>query len=399
MHLNFRNVNDAFDIITWGMHRGHIPTDVGASRYGEVMRVEETVTVSYSHPRERVLLCPGRDANPFFHLYESLWMLAGRNDVAPLAYYNSRMPEFSDDGGNTFNGAYGYRWRHALAPMWVGDDIGYPPGSQEPKPVIDEPRSMIVDQLVLIVEHLRASPHSRRAVLQMWNVQDDLLKVDTGKDLCCNLSVLFKVEMGRCRQCEGSGYEPNTTHGYPCQRCDGKPHECPRYLNMVVFNRSNDLVWGLLGANVVQFSMLQEYLAAHLGLEVGRYDQVTADLHAYTDTWEPEKWLADVPHWQHAYERHNWSPTPLVASLKAFEEQLPDFVEYHKEWCHGKPLPCWTEPFLKEVAHPMCMVYGFYKRGEYKSCLRWLELVVSPDWRAAAQGWVARRLARKGVSV
>jgi hypothetical protein len=234
----------------------------------------------------------------------------------------------------------------------------------------------------------------------MWNVQDDLLKVDTGKDLCCNLSVVFKVETGRCRQCEGSGYEPNTTHGYPeCQRCDGKPHECPRYLNMVVFNRSNDLVWGMLGANVVQFSMLQEYLAAHLGLDVGRYDQVTADLHAYTDTWEPEKWLADVPHWQHAYERHNWSPTPLVASLKAFEEQLPDFVEYHKEWCHGKPLPCWTEPFLKEVAHPMCMVYGFYKRGEYKSCLRWLELVVSPDWRAAAQGWVARRLARKGVSV
>lgn len=387
MHFTFRNVNDAFATMTKDMHHGLIPTDVGASRYGEVVRVEEVVTVSYTHPRERVLLCPGRDANPFFHLYESLWMLAGRNDVAPLAYYNRRMPEFSDDGGNTFNGAYGYRWRNG---PYLGKGVDYPRGR--------------ADQLVLIVEHLRASPHSRRAVLQMWNVQDDLLKVDTGKDLCCNLSVVFKVELGTCRLCGGKGHGPEREGKVfvmrsPCEACGGKPHDCPRYLNMVVFNRSNDLVWGMLGANVVQFSMLQEYLAAYLGLDVGRYDQVTADLHAYTDTWEPEKWLADAPHWQHAYEQRGWSPTPLVAYLKAFERQLPDFVEYHKEWRHGKPLPGWTEPFLKDVAHPMCMVYGFYKRGEYKSCLRWLEMVASPDWRTAAQGWVARRLARKGVSV
>jgi hypothetical protein len=152
MHLVFRNVNEAFYQMVWGFHDPgmgqhcgvSIPTDVTSSRYGEVMVVDEPLTVTFEKPTERVLFNVARDANVFFHLYESLWMLAGRNDVAPLAYYNSRMPEFSDEG-TVLNGAYGYRWRHALAPMWVGDDIGYPPGSQKAQPIIDEPRSTIVD--------------------------------------------------------------------------------------------------------------------------------------------------------------------------------------------------------------------------------------------------------------
>jgi hypothetical protein len=38
---------------------------------------------------------------------------------------------------------------------------------------------------------------------------------------------------------------------------------------MTVTNRSNDLCWGMLGANYVHFTILQEYLAARLGV-VGR---------------------------------------------------------------------------------------------------------------------------------
>ena len=49
-------------------------------------------------PCERVLLYPERNANPFFHLYESLWMLAGRNDVAGPARYAKNMNNYSDNG-------------------------------------------------------------------------------------------------------------------------------------------------------------------------------------------------------------------------------------------------------------------------------------------------------------
>jgi thymidylate synthase len=418
MHLVFRNVNDAFYQMVWGFHDPGlgqhcglgIPTDVTASRYGEVMVVDEPVTVTFEKPTERVLFNVARDANPFFHLYESLWMLAGRNDVGPLAYYNSRMPEFSDDG-ETLNGAYGYRWRLAGIDPFVTPRPGF---------VCDMNTARLrVDQLVMIVEHLRASPHSRRAVLQMWNVEDDLLKVDTSKDVCCNLAATFQVGMGVCRYCGGRGYLTNPDNEWDecdCPKCKGKPHDVPRYLNMTVFNRSNDLIWGMLGANAVHFSILLEYLAARLGLEVGKYHQITANLHAYTDNWHPEEWLADktpdyyAPKGTDPYPgggRHVHSATqtfvPLVQDPDRFDRECPDFVEHNHQVYSQLEMKTskfleWGEPFLRTVAQPMCNAFHSYKcKGDFKSALRWADLVAADDWRIAALGWLRRRMERKGV--
>lgn len=52
-------------------------------------------------------------------------------------------------------------------------------------------------------------------------------------------------------------------------------------LNLYVTNRSNDLVWGALGANSVCFSYIQEAVAHLAGLEVGTYTLFTKDLHVY----------------------------------------------------------------------------------------------------------------------
>ena len=62
--------------------------------YGEKVspRGEETieapapVVTEYSRPLERVLLNQVRDANPFFHFMESMWILAGRRDVKFLSH-------------------------------------------------------------------------------------------------------------------------------------------------------------------------------------------------------------------------------------------------------------------------------------------------------------------------
>ena len=64
------------------------------SRVGEVLVAPAPVATVYRYPRARVSFSPVRDANPFFHVMEALWMLAGRNDVAFLAAYNQRMAEF-----------------------------------------------------------------------------------------------------------------------------------------------------------------------------------------------------------------------------------------------------------------------------------------------------------------
>jgi hypothetical protein len=47
------------------------------SRAGDVLVAPHPVMSVTSIPTERVLFDPARDANPFFHLFESLWMLAG----------------------------------------------------------------------------------------------------------------------------------------------------------------------------------------------------------------------------------------------------------------------------------------------------------------------------------
>jgi len=52
---------------------------------------------------------------------------------------------------------------------------------------------------------------------------------------------------------------------------------------MVVFNRSNDMVWGCYGANAVHFSFLHEFIGRSTGLPLGTYTQVSVNLHAYID--------------------------------------------------------------------------------------------------------------------
>jgi thymidylate synthase len=213
------------------------------SRNGPVYQVMEPVATVYQRPAERVMFHPWRDANPFFHFYESLWMLAGRNDIAPLVRYVKRMGTFSDDG-ETQNAAYGYRWRHAN------------PYNRDP------------DQLGMIIEGLKKNPECRRQVLQIWNCDKDL---GTGtKDAACNIAATFQIN-----------------------------HK--NQLDMSVFCRSNDIIWGCYGANAVHFSMLMEYVASGIGVPMGEYTQISVNWHAYEEIYEKmlttrtKKYQRDVP--------------------------------------------------------------------------------------------------------
>lgn len=350
MHLTFRNAEEALlkltEVFTGAWNPSGSRVVARSSRYGDVLMIEEPVTITYTHPRERVLLNPERDCNPFFHLYEALWMLAGRNDVAPLAYYNSRMPEFSDDG-QTFNGAYGYRWRNAPEMAW--------------------------DQLTIIINHLKALPDSRRVVLQMWNVEDDLLKiggnVPYSKDVCCNTNAYFSLRP--------IGHDLNQPIGALVTKYA---------LDMTVCNRSNDMVWGMLGANVVHFSILQEYVAAHLGAEVGRYHQFTNNLHVYKERWNPDK-LIDVA------VDSDFLPDnrPLVVNPQEFDRELPRFVEHYKDATLLDGHDVWQEPFLREVAKPMFNALAMHRGKDDEACDVWLNRIDAPDWKRAAIEWVMRR--------
>lgn len=295
------------------------------SRNGPVLVAEGPVTTVYEYPRERVLFWPARNANPFFHLYESLWMLGGCRDVGRVAYYVRRMNQFSDDG-MTLHGAYGHRWLHHFG----------------------------VDQLTQIASALRINADDRRQVLAMWDPRVDLGR--QGRDLPCNLTVTFQ------RNWTGE-------------------------LDMSVFCRSNDIIWGAYGANAVHFSVLQEYMAARIGCEVGRYWQVSVNYHAYVDIFEKLVSAMREPYAHHAYEQDHVSIFPLVsAEPLVWDHDLRHFLQDE-----SAPREDFHDPFFRDVAVPMRDAHSNHRRRNPSAALRSAGNVAADDWRRAAVEWLERR--------
>jgi len=246
MEIRTRNVNTALSDALWRLKVCGVGEQ---TRNGPVIAFPEPIMTIYERPQERVLFWGERDANPIFHLMESIWMLAGRRDVKFLEQFNSKIGQYSDDG-EVFNAAYGYRWR---------THFGY-------------------DQLKLIIDILRADPNTRQAVMQIWE-PDDLFKFT--KDKACNTQVFFEIRQG--------------------------------YLNMTVINRSNDMWYGCYGANAVHFSMLMEFVAHAVGVPMGEYRQFSNNLHLYTELYDAVKHLdcPPEPYDYDAYQ-HGVRPSPIL---------------------------------------------------------------------------------------
>lgn len=367
MHLTYENVNEAFEEIVKGINSKSLKTRKTDTRNGPVLKIDEPLLLTLKKPRERVLFNQARDANPFFHVYEAMWMLAGRNDVASLKRYASKISDYSDNEP-TFNGAYGHRWRHT-------DNSGLTYSSS-------------VDQLKTLVDHLKEKPESRRAVLQMWNVEDDLLKIDYSKDVCCNLSVMFSIRE-----------ESIGTHSF-----DGIPPDPIKVLDMTVTNRSNDLIWGMLGANVVHFSFLQEYMACALGVSVGVYNVFTNDAHIYTENnsgFKPKEWLGEYgTRTMHSPLNYGYGSfygiypaVPLFTRQEEhglFDLEVNNFVTMYGQERYLTDIVFHT-PFLADVAQPMMNAYECHKRRDYLQAIGHCDCIVSTDWQVASRLWIERR--------
>ncbi len=317
MHvLTARNVHEALPLGINYLQRHGIRRD---SRNGPVYQSPVPVTTVYERPWERVVFWPERDANPFFHLYESLWMLAGRNDLAPLVKFSSQIAKYSDDG-KTVNGAYGYRWRWHFE---VVDDLLTLPSGD---PVMES-----IDQLAVIAEILTKNKDDRRCMLQMWDAEEDL--GSSSKDVPCNTMATFQI---------------NT---------EGK-------LDLSVFCRSNDIIWGAYGANAVHFSFLLEYMAHWIGVSVGRYYQISVNWHGYLNTFEPMLPLAKVKEMADAYGGGIYNP---------YREQRFDTTTYgdsHSTYVIGKraevvPMLLPVGQSIKTIDFQIGILLGMVDSGFY----------------------------------
>jgi thymidylate synthase len=309
------------------------------TRNGPAIVAQRPVTIRYINPKQHVLINPIRDANPFFHIMEAMWMLAGRDDGKFLDHYIKDFSKKFGIGDGTIPDAYGFRWRH-------GCDF---------------------DQLTEIIQLLKKNPTSRQAVLQMWGTSHDFHDLMTLASKPCNLVITFRILNYR--------------------------------LDMAVFNRSNDLIWGCCGANAVHFAILQEYMAGMIGVKMGEYWQISTNLHMYLEHIEmfQKRVKGSEGRPQTFYflkDSGVYGKTePLMKYPEVFDSELKetmgiiDDLHENKEVYHGNI----SNPFFHAVVIPMALAHHSYKKKQIAEALYQMKKVIAQDWKKAGIEWIERR--------
>jgi len=325
MHsLVARNVNDAYFEGMWYMY---LMGKEQSSRGGDVRTVPHPVVTQYEKPWERVLFNGPRRPNPFFHLMESMWMLAGRQNVSWLLKYNSRMQDFADHG--VLRGAYGYRWRK----HWTeesGDSF---------------------DQIRMAIEMLKTSSTTRQAVIAMWDPGIDL--GTDNKDVPCNTHIYFRVVNEK--------------------------------LEMTLMCRSNDIVWGAYGANAVHFSFLHELVALGAGYPQGKMYQFSNNWHIYRRHWYL---LQEKEYEGNPYETHDHPFVPLIrpGTAETYQDVLRDAEDFTGAlflWEH-----VFRTRFFTDVVLPMRKAWEAHKAGNDHAALVALGETYPCDWTDAGEIWI-----------
>lgn len=227
-------------------------------------------------PLGRHLTVRGRNNNPFAAIVETMWVLAGKNDIATILPYLPRAADFSDDG-ETWRAGYGPRIR---------DFHG-------------------VDQVKSVIETLKADPTSRRAVISIFDPTVD--HDQKTKDTPCNNWLHF------------------------LQR--------DNMLDLCISVRSNDLIWGFSGINFFEWSVLQQFVAENLSTEddpvyVGQQKWLQGSLHMYDHhaeifTARPMSYAGYFGQGQVA------TYFPLGLDVDTMDEQLSEWFRHLQDYENG----------------------------------------------------------------
>lgn len=216
------------------------------------------------------------------------------------------------------------------------------------------------DQIPAALERLAADPNDRRVVLTIWAPED--LEADS-LDPPCNTLLTLKLRDGR--------------------------------LHMTVFNRSNDIHFGLYAVNLPQFSLLQEYMAARLGCGLGYQTHISNSLHVYTDSPSKEITERMLPS---DWRTQRPIEMPVSEPLTLGRTTHAEFVQDCRQVLAGLEYGVYDDPaaggvpFL-EFASDYLRCYREDSDSRLSDCRHAAKY---PDWVLAGQQWWA---AKRGAVV
>ena len=178
--------------------------------------------LTLTNPRDRLLSFNNMRNIKKYCYGEALWYLSGSNKLDFIAKYSSFWEHISDDGV-TVNSAYG---KYIFADTYRASNF------------------KTISQWDNVKKILTHDPGSRQAVIHIKPIQ-----IKDTLDTVCTLILQFFIRNNK--------------------------------LDMIVHMRSNDMYFGLT-FDLFQFTLLQELMAAELGVELGKYIHITNNLHIYS---------------------------------------------------------------------------------------------------------------------
>lgn len=211
-------------------------------------RTFERLNVAATWPAvSGILVNEGRAMRMDFAKTEALWILDGRNDLAPLVNVIKGMADYSDNG-KVMSGAYG--------PHWVA-------------------------QRTYVLDTLRTHPHSRQAVVSIWQPRPS-----RSADIPCTISWQFMLVDG--------------------------------HLDMFVNMRSSD-IWLGLPYDAFSWSVVLIDTALSLGVPYGNVHYHATTLHLYErHERAAEQSLFSIP------EEENYARFPAFDSRDELRKWLND---------------------------------------------------------------------------
>ncbi len=214
-----------------------------------------------TNPQARIVTLPERKWNPTLPYAESLWLASGRNDLNLVGGYVKNMKDYSDDG-IFLRGGYGPRLRG-----YNGISSDYKVSDSHANSVIN--LSLLqIDQYRYVVDTFKKDINTRQAIITIG---------DPPKDDFNNDGTL------------------KITKDYPCTRLlHFQKQANANKLDLTVYLRSNDVMWGASAVNIFNFTFIQEYFSHILGLEIGNYYHIANNFHYYENDYNFKEQLTRI---------------------------------------------------------------------------------------------------------
>jgi len=214
----------------------------------DCIELPEPFMFKLKNPTSRIVTIKERKWNPILPYAESLWLAIGRNDLELIGHYLKSMINFSDDGF-FLRGGYGPRLRKYSG---VNNDYRI----RDPYNIdISSLTNSEVDQYNYICKNFNKDINTRQAIINIGDPPKDCFD-----------------ENGCLKE----------TKDFPCTRLlHFQKHPIEDKLNLTVYMRSNDFMWGASAVNIFNFTFIQEYFAQILNLKIGEYFHIANNFHYY----------------------------------------------------------------------------------------------------------------------